>query len=129
MSSLVFVTQLIDPDDPALGFSSSLVAALAAELDHVDVVANEVRGAPPFPSNVRVHSLGKERGAGRLERGWRFERTVARLLSDRDDAALFAHMCPDYLTLATPIAKARLKSAGAWLCEWPCARPCACLCP
>ncbi|MFL5738476.1 MAG: glycosyltransferase family 4 protein [Actinomycetota bacterium] len=114
MSSLVFVTQLVDPDDSALGFVTESIAALAAEFDRVDVIANEVRCVPSFPGDVDVHSLGKERGAGRAERGWRFERTLSPLLRRGEHYAVFAHMCPDYLTLAAPIAKARHVRTMLW---------------
>jgi len=114
MTSLVFVTQLIDPEDPALGFVCGSIAALAEEFDRVDVIANEVRCTPAFPRGVEVHSLGKETGAGRAGRGLRFERRVGELLSRRRHDALFAHMCPDYLTLAAPIAKARSTRTLLW---------------
>jgi glycosyltransferase involved in cell wall biosynthesis len=114
MTSLVFVTQLIAPQDPALGFVCGSIAALAEEFDRVDVIANEVRCTPAFARNVEVHSLGKEQGAGRAERGLRFERTVAELLSQRKHDAVFAHMCPDYLTLAAPVAKARRARTLLW---------------
>jgi glycosyltransferase involved in cell wall biosynthesis len=114
MTSLVFVTQLVDPNDPALGFVTGSIAALASEFDRVDVIANEVRCVPAFPRGVEVHSLGKEDGAGRAERGWRFERTLSRLLRGGEHSAVFAHMCPDYLTLAAPIAKARHVRTMLW---------------
>jgi glycosyltransferase involved in cell wall biosynthesis len=114
MASIVFVTQLVDPENPALGFVIGSISALAEEFDRVDVVANEVRCTPVFPGNVDVHSLGKERGAGRAERGLRFERSVVELLSRREHDALFAHMCPDYLTLAAPVAKARRTRTLLW---------------
>jgi glycosyltransferase involved in cell wall biosynthesis len=114
MTSLVFVTQLVNPDDPALGFVTGSIAALAAEFDRVDVIANEVRCVPAFPRGVAVHSLGKEDGAGRVERGWRFERTLSGLLRGGEQDAVFAHMCPDYLTLAAPIAKARQVRTMLW---------------
>ncbi|MFL5766698.1 MAG: glycosyltransferase family 4 protein [Actinomycetota bacterium] len=106
MTSLVFVTQLIDPEDPALGFVCGWISALAEKLDRVDVVANEVRCVPNFPGDVVIHSLGKERGIGRIGRGLRFQRTLASLFAERKPVAVLAHMCPDYLTLGAPLAKA-----------------------
>jgi glycosyltransferase involved in cell wall biosynthesis len=114
MTSLVFVTQLIDPGDPVLGFVCGSIAALSEVFDRLDIIANEVRCTPAFPRNVEVHSLGKETGAGRAERGLRFEWRVGELLSRRRHDALLAHMCPDYLTLAAPIAKARNTRTLLW---------------
>ena len=78
------------------------------------MIANEVRCVPAFPPGVEVHSLGKERGAGRSDRGWRFERTLGSVLRRRTPAGLFAHMCPDYLSLAAPLAKARRVRTMLW---------------
>ncbi len=104
--SLVFATQLWDPDDPVLGFTPGLVDALAAPFDRVVVVANEVRGTPSdLPRNVQVVSLGKERGAGRWTRGARFEAVFWRIARRERPDAILAHMCPEYLVLAAPIAR------------------------
>jgi glycosyltransferase involved in cell wall biosynthesis len=106
VTALVFVTQKIDPRDPVLGFVPRLVTALAERVDVVTVIANEVAIRPPsFGVNVELVSLRKERGAGRLARGLRYERLLMRAARDGTDA-LIAHMCPDYLNLAAPIAKA-----------------------
>ena len=76
METLVFVTQLIDPDDPVLGFVVPQIRVLTERFDVV-VIANEVRRVPSDLS-AEVVSLGKEHGAGRLTRGARFARPWAR---------------------------------------------------
>jgi glycosyltransferase involved in cell wall biosynthesis len=114
VTELVFVTQKIDERDPVLGFVPRLVDALAERVDRVAVIANEVADRPDsFGSNVELVSLGKERGAGRFERGLRYERAVLTAVRDGADAIL-AHMCPEYLNLAAPIAKARGIPAMLW---------------
>ena len=107
MTSLVFVTQTVDGADPVLAVVPGLIAALAARLEHVTVIANSVaRPLPDLPSNVTVASLGKEVGASRLARGLRYQRLLVRIaLRGRADV-LFAHMCPEYVNLAVPVAKA-----------------------
>ena len=104
MQGLVFVTQLIDPDDPVLGFVVPQIRTLAAHCDRLVVIANEVRSVPEG-LGAEVVSLGKERGDGRARRTVRYETTVAGLLRRLRPAALVAHMCPIYLTLASPAAR------------------------
>ena len=99
---LIFVTQLMDPDDPVLGATAGMVEALCDRFERVVVIANEVRRAP---EGIEVVSLGKEHGRGTVARGLAYQRVLARVFRrDRPDA-LLAHMCPVYLTAAAPRAK------------------------
>src|SRR4051812_47919361 len=73
--TIVFVTQLVDPDDPVLGFVVAQIEALATRCERLVVIANEVRvDHDALP--CRVISLGKEHGAHRLLRGLRYERAL-----------------------------------------------------
>jgi hypothetical protein len=101
---VIFVTQLVDPEDPVLGFVPSWISALARKCDHLAVVANEVRNVPDG-MGAEVISLGKETGARRLQRGLRYEAAIARLASSLRPDAIFAHMCPVYLNLGIPVAR------------------------
>jgi glycosyltransferase involved in cell wall biosynthesis len=115
MASLIFVTQRIDQNDPTLGFVPSWVAALAARVDRVDVIANEVApDAASIADNVRVIGLGKQEGASRFRRGIAFEQAVWDLTRRGDVLGLVAHMCPIYLDLAFPIAKLRRIPTLLW---------------
>jgi glycosyltransferase involved in cell wall biosynthesis len=105
MTRLVFVTQLVDPADPVLGVTIDLVRALGERCERVVVVANDVRPSPR-DLGVEIISLGKEAGAGRFRRGLRYELAIGNLARRLQPDALVAHMCPIYLNLATPIAKA-----------------------
>ena len=107
---LLFVTQLVDPEDPVLGFVVQQLEALTAVAD-VTVIANEVRAADALPA--RVISLGKERGASRLVRAGAYTRAVWRETQDRP-AALVAHMCPIYLVAAAPITRLRRVPSVLW---------------
>ena len=73
---LVFVTQVVDPADPVLGFSVSLARALAARSASLLVIANEVRQVPADLA-AEVRSLGKEHGRGRMAKGARYQRILA----------------------------------------------------
>ena len=111
METLVFATQLIDPDDPVLGFVVPQIRVLAERFDVV-VIANEVRRVPSDLS-AEVVSLGKEHGAGRLTRGARFARAVG-AATRRKPAGFLAHMCPMYLTLAAPMTKTASVPSMLW---------------
>src|SRR4051812_33877857 len=100
MTSLIFVTQLVDEEDPVLGFVTDWVRALARRAD-VTVIANGVRRVPN-DLGADVISLGREKGAGKAARGARYERAVASLTAGGRIDALLAHMCPLYLDLASP---------------------------
>jgi glycosyltransferase involved in cell wall biosynthesis len=105
VTSLIFVTQLFDESDSVLGFVPRWVEALASRSLEVAVIANEVRHPlPTLAANVRVASLGKEDGAGRLARTLRYERLLTRFIHELKADSLFAHMCPIYLNLAALVA-------------------------
>jgi glycosyltransferase involved in cell wall biosynthesis len=100
---LIFVTQLIDPDDPVLGFVVSQVRSLSTHAD-VLVIANEVRSVPDL-LGAEVISLGKERGRHKAARGLRYFSAIGSELRRTPRSAILAHMCPIYLTLAAPLAR------------------------
>jgi glycosyltransferase involved in cell wall biosynthesis len=110
---VVFVTQVVDPLDPALGFVTGWIRALAERVDRVTAVGNEVRGPVDLGPGVEVVSLGKEDGAGRLRRGARLSREVDRAARG-SGTVLLAHMCPVYLNLAAPIARLRRVPTMLW---------------
>jgi glycosyltransferase involved in cell wall biosynthesis len=100
---IVFVTQTLDPADPVLGFVASWVRALAERSDRLAVIANEVHEAPP-DLGAGVTSLGKEKGAGRLLRGLKYQSALTRTFSEVKPDVLVAHMCPVYLNLGYPLS-------------------------
>ena len=113
MTAVIFVTQVIDEDDPVLGFTTALVRALARRTE-VAVIANEVHGAAPAGLGAEVISLGKEAGAPRWRMASRYEAAVASLCRRMRPAVLFAHMCPPFLTRAAPVTKLTRTPAILW---------------
>lgn len=110
---LAFVTQVVDPDDPVLGFTVEWIRALACRTERMVVIANEVRSVPD-DLGATVLSLGKEDGGRRPVRGARYIRyLVSTIRSVRPDA-LFVHMCPVYLNLAAPVLRAYRIPALLW---------------
>ena len=109
---LVFVTQELDPEHPALAATGSQVAALARRVDELVVLAANV--VPDrLPANVRV----REFGAGlRVGRGARFEAGLARELGGL--GAVVAHMCPIYAVLAAPLVRPLRIPLVLWFAHW-----------
>lgn len=104
MTRLIFVTQLLDADDPVLGFVVRQVEVLATQVERLEVVANEVR-MEPSDLGAGIVSLEKEKGRGQAGRGLRYASVVTALARRLRPATLLAHMCPVYLNLAAPIAR------------------------
>jgi glycosyltransferase involved in cell wall biosynthesis len=113
MTELVFVTQVLDPEDPVLGFVVPWIGALARRASALTIVANEVRVRPDFGARVEVVSLEKERGAGRAARILRYQRTLARV-GQGSRPVILAHMCPSYLVAAAPVLRARRLRSMLW---------------
>ena len=103
MGRLIFVTQLIDPDDPVMGFVVPQVRSLAAHVD-VLVIANEVR-AVPDGLGAEVITLGKERGRSKGARGLRYVSAIESELRRTRPLAVLAHMGPIYACLAAPLTR------------------------
>ena len=109
----MFITQAADPDDPNLGATAGMIAALARRLDEVVVIAD--RGdASALPHNVRLRTFG----AGR--RSERLRRFVAALRSELapKPLAVVAHMVPLYVLAAAPFAKPRRIPLVLWYAHW-----------
>ncbi len=113
MVRLVFVTQQVDADDPILGATVAKLRALAERCDEL-VVLSLGTGAHDLPANVIVRTFG---APSRLRRGLRYERVLAPVLAGRPDG-LIAHMCPIYLVLAAPLAKALGVPLALWYTHW-----------
>ena len=113
---LVFVTQTLDADHPALAQSLDLVQALAERSEELVVLCQSVGRLPELPANVRVRSFGS---AWRLGRGGRFVSGLAAELvrRPRPDAVL-AHMVPLYAILAAPLAKPLGVRLALWYTHW-----------
>jgi len=113
---LLFVTQTIDADHPALAQTIDLVRELAARSESVTVLCDSVR-RHDLPPNVELVTFGAR---SRTSRGLRFERAAAAVLlrsEGRPDAAV-VHMVPLFLLLLAPLAKARSVPLLLWYTHW-----------
>lgn len=93
-----------DIDDTALGFTTAWVNALARRSETVDVVTMH-RGRLALAANVRVWSVGRERGYSRLRRVARFYRVTTGILVRRRPDVCFAHMTPLFASLFAPLGR------------------------
>lgn len=111
---MLFLTQVVDADHPALAQTIDMIEALARRCDEVVVLCDHV-GRHVCPANVRIRTFGAR---SKLGRGAAFEQALlAEIVTRRPDAAL-AHMVPVFLVLAAPACRARGIPLGLWYTHW-----------
>lgn len=109
---LLITTQIVDETDPVLGFFCSWITEFAQQVESLEVICLK-EGTHTFPTNVTVHSLGKEKGnRSRFVYASRFLVHAWRLRSRYD--AVFMHMNPEYAVLAGPLWKMLGKRLVLW---------------
>jgi glycosyltransferase involved in cell wall biosynthesis len=116
---LVFLTQVVDADHPALAQTIDKVRALAARCERVAVLCDRV-GRHDLPANVAFRTFG---AGTRVGRGLRFERQLwPELARGPAPDAVLSHMIPVFLLLAAPLAKARHVPLVLWYTHWHASR-------
>ena len=111
---LLIVTQIVDTEDPVLGFFSRWIEEFAKRTVRLEVICLK-EGKHHFPKNVSIHSLGKERPprfARRAIYAARFLKLAWRLRGNYD--AVFVHMNPEYLVLAGWLWRLFGKPTALW---------------
>ena len=103
MNLLVF-NLAVDAEHVTLAFVLRLLEALAERFEHVDVVTMTC-GPHRLPGNVRVWSVGRERGYPKWLRVLRFYWLVGQILRQRRIDAVFTHMIPVFAVLFWPVAR------------------------
>jgi glycosyltransferase involved in cell wall biosynthesis len=118
MRKLVFVTQQVDPDHPALAATVPKIRALARLVDEVVVLAD---GAVPgvLPSNCRIRTFRSSAKAGR---GVKFAIALGREVPGLRGGAVVAHMCPIYAVLAAPLVRPLRIPLVLWFTHWRASR-------
>ena len=113
LSRLVFITQVVDPDDPNLGATTAKIAALARRVDEVVVLCDRARDGV-LPANCRVHVFG---APSRPARALNFVRALASALRPAP-LAVVAHMVPLYAVVAAPLVRPRGVPLMLWYTHW-----------
>lgn len=93
---LLTFTQKIDKNDSVLGFFHDWVLKMSVNFSNITVVCLE-KGHYDFPENVKVVSLGKERGGSRLKYLINFYKYLLDLQGAYD--SVFIHMNQEYVLL------------------------------
>ena len=93
---LLIVTQAVDLDDPVLGFFHRWIEEFATRFERIHVICL-FEGRHRLPGNVFVHSLGKDKGASRIEYVWNFYKFIWTLRSEYEK--VFVHMNQEYVLL------------------------------
>ncbi len=99
---VLFITQVVDRADNNLGAIHGWIEALASQVDQLHVLALNT-GVVDLPSNVMVHSMGKNRGNGKLRQLKIFYSVAGRLALRRQIDVFFPHMVPRYAMLVAPL--------------------------
>ncbi|GBC84984.1 D-inositol 3-phosphate glycosyltransferase [bacterium HR11] len=102
-----------DADDPILGFTTRWIQALAKRVEFIHVITMRA-GRIDVPENVRVYSVGKEKGYSEPRRAVEFYRHLFRILREDRIDACFSHMIPIFSVLAAPVLKARRIPIVTW---------------
>lgn len=108
---LLILTQKVDKQDDVLGFMHRWIAQFAAQCEAVTVVCL-FEGVHTLPKNVRVFSLGKEKGVGRFGFVWNFFRIIWRERAAYD--AVFVHMNQIYVLLGGLLWRMMGKRVALW---------------
>ncbi len=101
---LLIFNLVTDMDDPVLGFTTTWINALAARCEAVDVITMKM-GRLAVASNVRVYSVGKEKGYIEARRAVEFYRVLFGLLRQHHYDACFAHMMQLFAVMGAPLLK------------------------
>ncbi len=112
---LLITTQVVDYDDPILGFFHNWIIELAKSAESIEVICLK-EGRHHLPENVRVHSLLKERGRPkfipRIIYSIRFIKYAWRLRNKYDE--VFVHMNEEYIVLGGLIWRFLGKRITLW---------------
>jgi len=117
LTSLVFVTQEVDPEHPVLAATVPKIQALARRFDEVAVLAaSAVPGV--LPENCRVFEYV---AGSRVQRGRLYAAALERELK-LGPTAVLVHMTPLLAVLAGPLARPRRIPVLLWFTHWKASR-------
>lgn len=111
MKKLLIICQAVDADSSTLGFFIEWLKEFSRQCDEVRVIGQSV-GRYELPANIRVASMGKERGASKIVQLWNLWKLAWRWLPEVD--GMFVHMSPEYVLAAAPLAAIRRKPIVLW---------------
>ncbi len=108
---LLIITQKVDENDDVLGFFIGWIREFAKRFEKVTVICLKA-GAYHFPANVKVLSLGKERGLSKISYLYNFYKYIIR--ERKNYQAVFVHMNPQYIVLGGLLWRLWKKKISLW---------------
>lgn len=111
--NLLMFNLAVDAEHVTLAFGLRWIEALASHFDHIDVITM-YRGPYRLPGNVRVISVGRERGFPKWIRVLRFYWLAIKTIRQRRPSVVFAHMIPLFAVLFWPIARVAKLRTVLW---------------
>ena len=109
---ILMITRKVDRFDPLAGFAYSWVKKIAENIDELAVLCLEKGDISGLPENVKIYSLGKEKGTSRCKRFLNFQVLALKLVPKCN--GIFCHMNPEYTIAVSPYAKVFGKRIVAW---------------
>ena len=101
---LLWFNPATDANDPILGFTTRWIEAVAKRVDFIYVITMKA-GCYALPPNVRVYSIGKEKGYSKPRRAIEFYRYLFQVLRRDHIDVCFSHMMPIFTIMAAPVLK------------------------
>ncbi len=108
---LLICTQIVDTEDPILGFFHGWLLEFAKRFESVHVICLK-EGKHDLPAHVHIHSLGKEYGVSYIRYITRLMSYVWTLRNEHD--VVFSHMNPHYIVLAGWFWRLKKKKIFFW---------------
>lgn len=108
---LLIITQKVDRNDSILGFFHRWIEEFAKRCEKVTVVCLS-EGEHNLSKNVKVLSLGKESGGGRIRYIVYFFKYIFKYIDEYD--AVFVHMNPIYIVFGGVFWRLLGKKIGLW---------------
>lgn len=96
MKNLLIITQKVDKNDQLLGFFIEWIALFAQKFEKITVLCLE-KGKYNLPSNIRVFSMGKDKGASKFKLLFNFYFLLFATHKDYD--SVLVHMNPLWVVL------------------------------
>jgi len=98
---LLITTQVVDKNDPILGFFHGWVLEFSKYFERIDIICLQ-KGVHELPAHVHVHSLGKEHDENNLKYLVRFYYFFSKVFFGIKVEYVFFHMGAIYNILALP---------------------------
>ncbi|MFC1701029.1 glycosyltransferase family 4 protein [Patescibacteria group bacterium] len=109
---LLMITRKVDKLDGQTGFVFNWIGKLSKRVKNIKIICLERGDVSGLPNNVKVFSMGKEKGKNRLKEFIRFQIGILKFIFKVD--GVFCHQNPIYTIILYPWAKISRKKIVAW---------------